>query len=226
MHFLLLIIILLIALALPQWWATRVIGRHSTTRDDIPGTGGELARHLLDIHRLEGVAVESTERGDHYDPEAKVVRLRGEVIHGRSLSAVAIAAHEVSHALQDASGHHLLRWRTTLVKFTANAGKFAMGGLLLSPGVLVMSPPLGRLLIVAAVLSMLLPTLVHLITLPLELHASFSVALPMLDRGGYLGSARDFADVRSILLACSLTYVAASAASLLNVWRWFALLRR
>lgn len=69
------------------------------------------------------------------------------------------------------------------------------------------------------------PHLVHLVTLPVEWNASFGRALPILQSRRVLG-ARDLPVARQILTACALTYVASSLASLLNLWRWLALLRR
>ena len=59
----------------PQIWVRMVINRHSVDRPDFPGTGGELARHLLDEMKLTDVGVEVTQSGDHYDPRDKTVRL-------------------------------------------------------------------------------------------------------------------------------------------------------
>jgi Zn-dependent membrane protease YugP len=61
--------------------------------------------------------------------------------------------------------------------------------------------------------------LVHLVTLPVEWDASFRRALPLLDAGGYL-SVQDRIHARQILSTATFTYVAASLASLLNLWRW------
>ena len=111
------VVALLLFLALlygPQWWVRHVIASHAKDRPDFPGTGGELARHLLDQAGLEHIPVETlpADGGDHYDPIAKVVRLGPSNHDGRSVSAVAIAAHEVGHALQDASGYRPLSLRT------------------------------------------------------------------------------------------------------------------
>src|SRR5438477_3283915 len=92
-------LLLFAALLGPQWWVRRVLERHGTDRPDLPGTGGELARHLLDEAGLRGVNVELTGDGDHYDPAAHAVRLLPQHYDGRSVAAVAVAAHEVSHAL-------------------------------------------------------------------------------------------------------------------------------
>ena len=87
------ILMLLAIVVLPQLWVRHTISKHGAERPDLPGTGGELARHLLDRFDLGNVPVEITEKGDHYDPDAKVVRLLRQHHEGRSLSAVAIAAH-------------------------------------------------------------------------------------------------------------------------------------
>ncbi len=96
-------VVLLLALVFgPQFWVQWAMKRHGGERPDLPGTGGELARHLLDEAGLQSVPVEETEIGDHYDPEARAVRLLPQNLAGRSVTAVAIAAHEVSHAIQHA----------------------------------------------------------------------------------------------------------------------------
>ena len=111
------VIALVAFVVLPRYWVKSVIERHSADRLDIPGTGGELARHLLDGMKLGHVKVEEAKStGDHYDPVAKAVRLAPEHFNGRSLSAVVIAAHEVGHAMQDATGYRPLQVRTRLAK--------------------------------------------------------------------------------------------------------------
>ena len=84
-------ILFLAAIVLPQWWVRRVMRRHAAERTDFPGTGGELARHLLDRARLPDVRVElAPPGGDHYDPIDKVVRLSPDNHDGRSITAVAV----------------------------------------------------------------------------------------------------------------------------------------
>ncbi|MGC5340977.1 zinc metallopeptidase, partial [Escherichia coli] len=70
------ILALVMSLAtLPQMWVRRVIAAHSVERADFPGTGAEFARHILDEMKLVHVKVEESKIGDHYDPEAKAIRL-------------------------------------------------------------------------------------------------------------------------------------------------------
>ncbi len=72
-----------------------------------------------------GVKVEETKLGDHYDPEAKALRLSPENFNGRSLTAVVIAAHEAGHAMQDATGYPPLAARTRLAKQAIRLEKVA-----------------------------------------------------------------------------------------------------
>jgi len=109
----------------PQFWVKRVIKQHSQFRSDIPGTGGELATHLVEHYDLHGVGVEETDQGDHYDPESRTVRLSKDNFHGYSISAVAIAAHEVGHAIQHTSGERLLALRQSLAKLLIWTDRFA-----------------------------------------------------------------------------------------------------
>ena len=97
----------LIVLALifgPSLWVKFVMSRYSSQLPEISGTGGELAKHLIERFSLKDVKVEITEQGDHYDPIEKKVRLVRENYESKSLTAIAIAAHEVGHAIQDQQG--------------------------------------------------------------------------------------------------------------------------
>src|SRR4051812_49764777 len=76
----------------PQLWIRRVMAQHGAERPDLPGTGGELARHLLDEADLSSVAVELTGAGDPYDPEARAVRLTPQHHDGCSIAAGPVAA--------------------------------------------------------------------------------------------------------------------------------------
>jgi Zn-dependent membrane protease YugP len=87
------------------------------------------------------------------------------------------------------------------------------------------APRASFFMLLIAVASMALGALVHLLTLPVELDASYGKALPMLEEGGYLHEG-DLPYARRILKAAALTYVAGSLASLLNLSRWIAVLRR
>jgi Zn-dependent membrane protease YugP len=214
--------LLLIALMFgPQIWIRRVLARHSVERPDLPGTGAELARHLLDEADLTDVAVEETHIGDHYDPQARVVRLLPQHHGGRSIAAVAVAAHEVSHAVQHARQEPAFMRRFNLVSQLVWVERAAIGVLLLAPLIFMAfkSPLLAFLPVLASVMLMGIGILVHLLTLPVEFDASFGKALPVLTRGRYL-SAGDMPAARRVLQAAAFTYVAAALSTLLNILRW------
>jgi Zn-dependent membrane protease YugP len=194
----------------------------------IPGTGGELARHLLDRYGMQDVVVEKTEQGgDHYDPESRIVRLSPDNYDRNSLTAVAVAAHEVGHAIQHQRNEPKLALRHRLVKVAQTTQRLGAGAMFLLPvAVAITRAPSAALLMAAVgVGSMASATLVHLVTLPVELDASFGKALPILKAGHYIQSGDENA-VRKVLRAAALTYVAGSLASLLNLARWLAFLRR
>lgn len=218
-------LLLLAVFTLPQWWVGRVLKSHSDDREDFPGTGGELAQHLIKVQGLEGVTVEETLAGDHYDPQDKVVRLTPDKLNGRSLTAIVVAAHEVGHAIQNYNKEKTFNARIQAAKFANVAERIAPIAFWISPLLAAMNPAASRVSLVVAVLSVLASTLVHLITLPVEWDASFGKALPILEEGEYLNE-QDMKSARQILLAAALTYVAGSLASLLNVWRWLKYLRR
>ena len=227
MHFLLIIVFVLVLVFGPGIWVRRVLEKYSLPADRYAGTGAQLARHLLNKHGLESVAVEMTKQGDHYDPEDKAVRLTEDKYHGRSLTAITVAAHEVGHAIQDNEGYRPLRLRSQLVKATRNLERVGAGVLMVSPfiGALTRGPGLSLIMFAAGFATLGTSTLVHFATLPTEFDASFSRALPMLDRYKILKNP-DRPHARRLLRAAALTYVSASLMSLLNIARWWALLRR
>ncbi|GMR18122.1 MAG: zinc metallopeptidase [Gammaproteobacteria bacterium] len=220
------VIVLLLILFAPQWWTRRVLARYSKEQDHFQGTGGELARHLLDRFAMPEVKVDSTDQGDHYDPLEKVVRLGEDKINAKSLTAIAVAAHEVGHAIQHHEGYAPLAMRTSLVRWVLWTEKLGSALMLVTPvlAIISRSPVVGGLVLLAGVASLGLGVIVHLVTLPVEWDASFRRALPILEQG-YISPAEQ-KQARRILTAAALTYVAGSLAGLLNLWRWLALLRR
>ena len=224
----LLIIIVIVALIFgPSYWVKHTLEKYSHPQDRYPGTGGELARILLDWAKLQSVKVEQTEEGDHYDPVEKVVRLTPDKFNGKSLTAITVAAHEVGHAIQDRDGYLPLRLRTRLVQLAAPAEKLGAAILMMAPVIVAVTraPVMGVLFLVGGFLTLGAATLVHLVTLPMEMHASFARALPMLEKGNYLIKG-DEPHARKILRAAAWTYVSASLMTLLNIGRWWAILRR
>ncbi len=221
------IALLLAVLLGPGLWVRHVLKKYSEPQDRYHGSGATLARHLLDKHGLQSVAVEQTDSGDHYDPIEKSVRLSAANHDGCSLTAITVAAHEVGHAVQDQVDYAPLKWRTRLVRATGPVQKVGAAILILSPflGILTRVPFLSLITFAAGMLTLGIAAIVHLVTLPTEFDASFNRALPMLDEHRILKNV-DRPHARRILTAAALTYVSASLMSLLNIARWIAILRR
>ena len=209
-----------------QWWVKYTLNRYSKVQEHLQGTGGELARHLLDRFGMQEVKVEIDDRGDHYDPVDKAVRLSTDNHNKKSLTAVAVAAHEVGHAIQHHRKESLLQLRTKLVKVAAVSEKLGSLAFILMPIVVGITrvPHLSLIMLLLVILSMFVAVIVHFVTLPVEWDASFSKALPILSEG-YVND-NELIAVKKVLRAAALTYVAASLAGVLNLWRWLALLRR
>ncbi|MEZ5588106.1 MAG: zinc metallopeptidase [Sedimenticolaceae bacterium] len=227
MVYLVVLLLVLTAIFLPQVWVQRVLARYNRDPEpNFPGTGCELARHLLNRFGLDDVKVESTEIGDHYDPASRCVRLTRDKFDGRTLTAITVAAHECGHALQHAGNEPMFMLRSRLAASAVWATRLGSFLIFAAPMLALIgrAPSPALLSVVGGFLIMGFGVVVQLITLPVELDASFRKALPVLE-AGYLETTQVPA-ARQILRAAAWTYVAASLASLLNFWRWMAILRR
>jgi len=227
MHIVIILIILVAIIYAPSLWAKATFKRYSKPREDIPGNGAQLARHLLAKLDMSHVKVEKTEKdGDHYDPTDKVVRLSPNNYNDRSLTAITVAAHEVGHAIQDHRNDSMLAARIKLIGVTHIIQQIGGWVLVMLPILAIISrnPIIGLLTVLTGIAVMGVSVIVHLVTLPVEYDASFNKALPILFEGDYIEE-KDRPAAQRILKAAALTYVAASLASLLNFWRWFTLFR-
>lgn len=227
MHIVIFIVALIALIVGPGIWVQTVMRRHRTPANRYQKTGGQVARELLDSLGLRDVSTEVTDRGDHYDPATRTVRLMPDNFDGRSLTALAVAAHEVGHALQDANGFKPLRWRTRLVQWVSPIERIGAGMLMVSPfsAALTHSRAFALLTFFAGLATLGAGVLVHMLTLPTELDASFGRALPLMEKRRLLRE-DDLPGARKLLTAAALTYVSAALQSLLNVARWWAILRR
>lgn len=210
----------------PTAWVRYVLWRHSKEIDDMPGSGGELAQHLIERFELSGVKVEEgLPFQDHYNPETQVVSLSPNVYNGKSLTAVAVAAHEIGHAIQFTRDEPVSRLRRKYMGRAVAIKKLGFTVLACAPvGAVVAKTPLVMgLFIGAAVATMLASVLMYAAILPEEYDASFNKALPTLD-SGYVPQ-QHMPAVRQVLQAAALTYVAAALAEVLSLWRWFRVFR-
>lgn len=227
MHIVILLFLLIALIVGPGLWVNAVMARYRRPAGRYPSTGAETARALLDGLGLHQVRTETTEHGDHYDPIEKVVRLSPPNYQGRSLTAITVAAHEVGHALQDAYGFAPLKWRTRLVRWVQPIERIGAGLLMFAPFsvALTRAPAVGLLTFLGGILTLGSGVVVHALTLPTEFDASFRRALPLVQQHGILRQ-DDMGKARRLLTAAALTYVSGALQSLLNIARWWAILRR
>jgi Zn-dependent membrane protease YugP len=221
------LVLLAIVSFVPQWWTRSVLKKYSKPHPYLPGSAHEFGEHLIRKYQLDGVRIEMTELGDHYDPIERVIRLSTDNYHSNSLTAIVTTAHEVGHAIQHKTGYEPLLTRTAMVERAAWLQKFSGIALIATPILipLLHTPMIGMITFAAGFIAMGIPVLIHLQTLPVELDASYQRALPLLEQGGYLDKA-DLKRARHILTACAMTYVSSSLSSLFNLWRWLSGLRR
>lgn len=219
---------LLIVIYLPSLWIRWIMKKHGDQLENLPGTGGELAKHLVKRFELEGYTVEQTdEMGDHFNPEDRAVRLSEANYNGKSITAVAVAAHEVGHAIQHFRQEKIFELRKKYIPLAIFFQKIGVMSLALLPivAVFVNAPSVVFGVIAASLVFQFIGALAYLIVLPEEWDASFNKALPILIKGDYIEPDQQQA-VKSVLKAAALTYFAAALASMLNIGRWLLILRR
>lgn len=227
MPYALLIILILMIIFGPNLWVAYILKKHHQPMEGMPGTGGELAEHLLKQFEMGNVKVEQTdEDGDHYSPVDNAVRLSPEVYAGKSLSAVAVAAHEVGHAIQFNRKEPVSLLREKYLGKAIALQHYGIMILMAMPviGAVLRVPHLALLTIIVGICTMLVSVLMYVAILPEEWDASFNKALPILEQGSYVPE-QYMPAIRQILKACALTYVAASLADILRLWRWITLIK-
>ena len=211
-------ILLLIGMALSMLASAKVqstFAAYSLVRSKTGMTGAQAAERILRSQGIDYVRVGHV-RGnltDHYDPKNKVLNLSDTVYNSTSVSAIGVAAHECGHAVQDKVGYFLLNFRGSLVP-AANFGAQLSWPLII---IGYLFGGAGGTLVKVGILMFCAVVLFHLVTLPVELDASRR-ALRLLDENGILVE-DEVKKTRKVLGAAALTYVAALAASILQLLR-------
>jgi Zn-dependent membrane protease YugP len=192
----------------------------------MPGTGAELARHLVERFELEDVQVVEGEKDrDHYNPADRIISLSPDVYARKSLTAIAVATHEVGHAIQFGRNEPISQLRG---KYLGKALRIKRIGT-----IILMSIPLvaaifkvPHVIVLTAfigVVTMLSSAAMYVAILPEEYDASFNKALPILE-AGYVPE-QHIPAVRQVLRAAAYTYVAGALADVLSLWRWLRVFR-
>jgi len=214
----LLMIAVFVASLFIQWGLQATFARFSRVANSRGLTGAEVARAILDAHGLTHVRVEPVPGAltDHYDPQARAVRLSEPNYASPSLAALAVAAHEVGHAVQDKEGYAWLRVRAKLWPVASIGSNW--GPILVLVGLGLGALGLAKL----GIYLYLGVAIFQLVTLPVEFDASRR-AMEFLRRMGFLTS-REVGPARQVLTWAALTYVAALASSLATILYYASLL--
>lgn len=213
------IILYVLAIALVFWAQYKVKGaysHYSTVRNDSSLTGREVARRILDSHGLNDVEVLVSQNGilsDHFDPKKNTVNLSPKVYNDPSIASLAIAAHEVGHAIQYAENYSMISLRNSILPFAIVSGNLGW-----IAAIIGLASGLESLFYIGVIMLLVIATF-QLITLPIEFDAS-KRALVQLETGNYI-SFDEKADVKSMLSAAAFTYVAALLSTIFQILRLF-----
>ena len=207
-----------ILMLLVQWYVQSAYKKWSQVPARSRLSGAQAAQRLIQAGGLYDVQVEGIggRLTDHYDPRTKVLRLSEGVYRGGSVASLAIAAHELGHALQDHEGYFPLRLRSALVP-AVNIGSY-LGWILIMIGLVINYTGLAWL----GVLVFSGGALFALATLPVELDAS-ARARRLLYDSGLISGDDEMSGVNRVLNAAALTYVAALVTAVLQLLYWVSL---
>jgi len=215
--------LIIIALGLALWAQSKVKGnfeKWSNVQVSSNMTGAQAARYILDKEGMPHVRVEHSKSGalsDHYDPSAKTVRLSDTVYSGSSISSVAVAAHEVGHAIQDHNKYSMLVLRHKLFPLANIGSQLApmlfLGGFLLGMTNLI---GVGIVLFSGAVLF-------QVVTLPVEFDASKRAKNKLIEFG--MIANREEKGIGKVLNAAALTYVASTLMAVLQLLKYIMIFR-
>lgn len=200
------LIIFLILSTAPVIWLNYVFHKNDQILINMPFTGLEFGKLILKDYGLTEVKIEKSLSVDHYDLLEKKVKVTQDRLSKKSLTAISIVCHEIGHAIQHKEKYKALEQRTSLVRNTAWISQIGSSILLIGiPTILATGYyPLIKVCLLLALLSLLIGIIVHLITLEVELDASFNKALPILIEK----VPPEYHDsCKSILRAAAFTYV-------------------
>lgn len=181
-------------------------------------SGAEIARRILatkGIHDVDVVLSSGGQLSDHYDPTKKIVALSPKVYNDSTIASVAVAAHEVGHAIQHHEAYGFIGLRNRILPAAVVSSKLAM-----FPIMIGLFNPNDRFFFWIGIALLGVTALFQVVTLPVEFDASFR-AISIINSEGMLVESEQ-AGAKKMLTAAALTYVAALAATILNILRLIA----
>jgi len=206
-----------LSLFLPSIWVSYVLKKNNEILPDMPFTGKELGLKLLKENKLDNVLIEPIKQVDHYNPLEKKVRISEEKLNKKSITSIAVVAHEIGHAIQDKENYKPLLLRQKLIEKTIifqRVGSFLLIIGLPSIFAITKSPFITFLAAILIMGCLSTNVVIHLITLPVEFDASFKRALPILQK--YVPN-ENMRQCRSVLRAAAFTYLSQSIVSIFRL---------
>ena len=210
--------------AVPGLWVNYTLNKYDDALPNMPFTAKEFGLNLLKEQNLDEVNIEDTKIGDHYDTSSKTVRVKPERLDKKSITSITVMCHEIGHAIQHKENYPPLIRRQKIISKTEWLNK--LSSLLLYAGVPTIlatgALPFIRICVIIIFASILINMISHLITLDVELDASFKRAMPILENK----IPQEYhASCKSILRVCAFTYVIGSLTTILNVRNIWLLFR-
>ena len=200
------LIFLFILFVAPIVWYNYIFKKNDKVLINMPFTGFEFGRELLQEHNLNDVQIEATKLGDHYDLINKKVMVLEDRLGKKSLTSITIICHEIAHAIQHKENYKPLKRRNVIIRNTSWITQLGSGILLIGFPIIFATGSYGfiKICLAIAAFSLLISALIHIITLDVEIDASFNKAYPIIKQKV---PAEYHEACRSILLAAALTYV-------------------
>ena len=200
------LIFLFILFVAPIIWYNYIFKKNDKVLINMPFTGFEFGQELIQEHNLNDVQIEATKLGDHYDLINKKVMVLEDRLAKKSLTSITIICHEIAHAIQHKENYKPLKRRNVIIRNTSWITQLGSGILLIGFPIIFATGSYGfiKICLVIAAFSLLISALIHIITLDVEIDASFNKAYPIIKQKV---PAEYHEACRSILLAAALTYV-------------------
>lgn len=210
---------------LPVVWINYVFKKNDEILPNMPFNGIEFGNQLIKELELKDVCLEKTLIGDHYDLDQRKVKVGEDRLRKKSLTSISIICHEIGHAIQHAENYAPLITRTKLVKNTLWINKIAFAVIYIGLPIIFATGylPLIKVCILLILLSLFIGVVIHLVTLEVELDASFNKAMPIIKKkipAVYHDSCR------SILRAAAFTYVVGVFKNLISLRMIWTVLSR
>ena len=215
----------LIFFLLPKFWLSYSMKKGDKELINMPFNAEEFGKLILKENDLTGVKIEETQAVDHYDLNDRTVRVKEGRLEKKSLTSLTIVCHEIGHAIQHNEEYEPLVQRTNLVEKTQWISR--LGGVILYSALplILATGSFGfiKLSLLLVICSVLVGVLIHLITLNVEIDASFNRAMPILKEKI---PEEYHAQCNNVLTAAAFTYVIGALTSFLSLRYIWLLLSR